>query len=94
MGGAVGITLMQGFEFYRRFPSTKRNSSARCAREGIRSRSSRAASTTRRRSSADLGTTTGAGTVVAIGAADVSLVRDGIEAFARRALTTIRGNLL
>ncbi|MGE9696583.1 heavy metal translocating P-type ATPase [Streptomyces sp. NRRL F-5630] len=50
--------------------------------------------------SADLGIAMGTGTDVAIGAADVTLVRDDIEALAdavrlsRRTLATIRGNLL
>ncbi|MFB7209480.1 heavy metal translocating P-type ATPase [Streptomyces sp. NPDC056255] len=49
---------------------------------------------------ADLGIAMGTGTDVAIGAADVTLVRDDIEALAdairlaRRTLATIRGNLL
>ncbi|WP_406144251.1 heavy metal translocating P-type ATPase [Streptomyces sp. NBC_01012] len=49
---------------------------------------------------ADLGIAMGTGTDVAIGAADVTLVRDDIEAIAdavrlaRRTLATIRGNLL
>ncbi|MEU0631496.1 heavy metal translocating P-type ATPase [Streptomyces sp. NPDC005989] len=49
---------------------------------------------------ADLGIAMGTGTDVAIGAADVTLVRDDIEALAdavrlaRRSLATIRGNLL
>lgn len=48
----------------------------------------------------DLGIAMGTGTDVAVGAADVTLVRDDIEALAdavrlaRRTLTTIRGNLL
>lgn len=95
VGGLVGITLVLGAEFYRRSPSAKRNSSARCARRGNVSRSSGdGVNEAAALAGADLGTATGTSTVVAIGAADVTLVRDDIEALARRALATIRGNLL